>query len=212
MDSKKIIITKTATKLFLLHGFRCITMDRVACEGHISKKKIYKHFKNKESLITNVLYELGLNIKKMTDAVVAGSDNCLEAFYFVYLNIFGQSNTNNSLIHWTLKKYYPTCYKNFHQHLWSVLQNMTCSVVKDGIGKELILEEVDPREFCYVVTNSLLNITNRTQAIKGEFDIAALIEKTIYYNLRSVLTLSGIAMLPQAITNKPKFKHLQLSY
>lgn len=146
-------------------------MDRVASEGHISKKTIYKHFKNKESLITNVLYELGLNIKKMTDTVVAESDNCLEVFYFVYLNIFGQSNTNNSLIHWTLRKYYPTCYKNFHHQLWSVLQNITCSVVKNGIGKELILEEVDPHEFCYVVTNSLLNITNRTQAIKAEFDI-----------------------------------------
>lgn len=187
MDKQKQIITKVATKLFLLRGFKSITMDTVAREGHISKKTTYKHFSKKESLITNVLDELGLNIRKMTDFIVKQSDNYLEACYFVYFNIFGQSDTNNSLIQ-SLKKYYPTCYEHFHQYPWMVLLNTTCSVIKDGIDKELILEEVDPRGFCYVTTNSLLNITNRTQVIKAEFDIAELIKKNnllrpqIYFN------------------------------
>jgi AcrR family transcriptional regulator len=211
MDKQKQTITKVATKLFLHYEFKGITMDTVAREGHISKKTIYRHFSNKESLITTVLDELGLNIKKMTDSILIQSDNCLEACYFVYFNIFGQSSTNNSLIHWTLKKYYPTCYEHFYQYLWMVLLNTTCSVIKDGIDKKLILEEVDPRGFCYVITNSLLHITNRTQVIKAEFDIAELIEKTIYYNIRSILTPSGMALLPQVIQNKPKFKHLQLT-
>lgn len=212
MDNQEQIITEIATKLFLLHGFKSVTMDTVAREGHISKKTIYKHFSNKESLITTVLEGLGLNIKTMTDLIVKQSDNCLEACYFIYFNIFGQSNKNNSLIHWTLKKYYPECYEHFHQSLWKVLLNTTCSVIKDGIGKELILEEVDARGFCYVITNSLLNITNRTQVIKAEFDIPELIEKTIYYNLRSILTPSGMGLLSQVAQNKPKFKDLQLLY
>ncbi len=212
MDDPEQIITEIATKLFLLHGFKSVTMDTVAREGHISKKTIYKHFSNKESLITNVLDELGLNIRTMTDSIVKQSDNCLEACYFVYFNIFGQSNKNNSLIHWTLQKYYPECYEHFYQSLWRVLLNTTCFIIKDGISKEMILEEVNPREFCYVITNSLMNIINRTQVIKAEFDIVELVEKTIYYNLRSILTPSGIALLPQVIQNKPKFKLLQLPY
>ena len=212
MDNQEQIITEIATRLFLLHGFKSITMDTIAKEGHISKKTIYKYFSNKESLIARVLEELGLNIKTMSDSIVKQSDNCLEAFYFVYFNIFGQSKANRSLIHWTLKKYYPTCYEHFYQSLWMVLLNTTHSVIKDGISKELILKEVDPRGFCYVITNSLLDITNRTQVIKAEFDTAELIEKTIFYNLRSILTPSGIVLLPQVIQNKPKFKLLQLSY
>ncbi len=212
MDDQEQIITEIATKLFLLHGFKSVTMDTVAREGHISKKTIYKHFSNKESLITTVLEGLVLNIRKMTYSIVKQSDNCLEACFFVYFNIFGQSKTNSSLIHWTLKKYYPACYEHFYQYLWMVLLNTTCSVIKEGIDKELILEEVDPRRFCYVTTNSLLNITNRTQVIKAEFDITELIEKTIYYDLRSILTPTGMVLLPRIIQKKPKFKLLQLPY
>lgn len=212
MENQEQIITEIATKLFLHHGFKSVTMDTVAHEGHISKKTIYKHFRNKESLITTVLEKLGLNIKTMIDSILKQSDNCLEACYFTYFNIFGQSKTNSSLIHWTLKKYYPACYEHFYQYLWMILLNTTCSVIKDGINNELILEEVDPRGFCYVLTNSLLNITNRTQVIKAEFDISELIEKTIYYNLRSILTPSGMILLPQVIQNKPEFKLLQLPY
>ena len=210
MDNQEQIITEIATKLFLLHGFKSVTMETVAREGHISKKTIYKYFSNKESLIKTVLDELCLNIKTMTDLIVKQSDNCLEACSFVYFNIFGQSNENSSLIHWTLKKYYPACYEHFYQSLWMVLLNTTRSVIDDGINKELILEEVDPRGFCYVITNSLLNITNRTQIIKAEFDTAELIERTIYYNLRSILTPSGMVLLPQVKQNEPKLKLLQL--
>lgn len=210
METQKESIVKIATELFLLQGFKSITMDTVAREGHISKKTIYKYFSNKESLIATVLEELSMNIRKMIDGVIKQSDNCMEACYFTYFSIFGQSSANNSLIHWTLKKYYPKCYKLFYQRLWVILQEVTSSIIKDGISKELILPEIDSHGFCYVITNSLLNITNRTQVIKAEFDISELIEKTIYYNLRSILTPSGLALLPQVKQNEPKFKLLSL--
>lgn len=87
MENQEQIITEIATKLFLHHGFKSVTMDTVAHEGHISKKTIYKHFRNKESLITTVLEKLGLNIKTMIDSILKQSDNCLEACYFTYFNI-----------------------------------------------------------------------------------------------------------------------------
>lgn len=210
METQKESIVKTATELFLLHGFKVVTMDTVAREGHISKKTIYKYFSNKESLITHVLEDLSRNIGKMTDNVVKQSDNCVEACYFVYFSIFGQSTTNNSLIHWTLKKHYPSCYKLLYQRLWMVLQEATSSIIKDGISKELILPEIDARGFCYIITNSLLNIANRTQVIKAEFGISDLIENTIYYNLRSILTPSGMTILPQVRQNETKLKFLSL--
>lgn len=210
METQKENIVKIAAELFLLHGFKVVTMDTVAREGHISKKTIYKHFRNKESLITDVLEDLARNIRKTTDNVIKQSDNCMEACYFVYFSIFGRSTTNNSLIHWTLKKHYPKCYKLLYQHLWMILQEATNSIIKDGIAKELILPEIDSHAFCYVITNSLLNIANRTQVIKAEFDISDLIENTIYYNLRSILTPSGMAILPQVRQNKTKFKLLSL--
>ena len=47
---KKNIILK-ATELFMKLGFKSVTMDDIAKEMGISKKTIYTHFSNKETIL-----------------------------------------------------------------------------------------------------------------------------------------------------------------
>ncbi|WP_244183272.1 TetR/AcrR family transcriptional regulator [Polaribacter sejongensis] len=51
------IINKSA-EMFLKHGFKSVTMDDIALEMGISKKTIYKYFKNKKELIKIVITQL----------------------------------------------------------------------------------------------------------------------------------------------------------
>ena len=44
--------------MFLKHGFKSVTMDDIALEMGISKKTIYKYFKNKKELIKIVITQL----------------------------------------------------------------------------------------------------------------------------------------------------------
>jgi len=50
---KKNIILK-ATELFMKLGFKSVTMDDIAKEMGISKKTIYSHFSNKETVVAVV--------------------------------------------------------------------------------------------------------------------------------------------------------------
>lgn len=210
-DDQKQNITEVANMLFRLHGFKSITMDAVAKEGHISKKTIYKYFSNKESLIEHILTEWKLEVKKMTALVINQAKNSLESCFFIYYCIFGQTSGNIALIHWTLKNYYSECYEQFYNSLWLILKETTVSIFNDGIRNGLIIPEVEPGETCYILINSLLNITNRTQVIKDEFDAEKLIKKTIYYALRSISTPSGLEILSQIETNDMNLKTLKYS-
>ncbi len=47
---KEVILKKTGD-IFLKLGFKSVTMDDIASELGVSKKTIYKYFKNKEELV-----------------------------------------------------------------------------------------------------------------------------------------------------------------
>ncbi|HPR16637.1 MAG TPA: TetR/AcrR family transcriptional regulator [Candidatus Cloacimonadota bacterium] len=55
MTDRKIVIAKTALKLFLQKGFYNVSMNMIADEVGISKPAIYHHFKNKDAMVEGVL-------------------------------------------------------------------------------------------------------------------------------------------------------------
>jgi AcrR family transcriptional regulator len=54
--SKKEIILKAARKLFSQFGLKKVTTDDIAIEAKISKATIYKYFKNKSEIFSEVIY------------------------------------------------------------------------------------------------------------------------------------------------------------
>ena len=51
----KETILKKAGEIFLKYGFKSVTMDDIANDLGISKKTIYKHFKNKVELVDSTI-------------------------------------------------------------------------------------------------------------------------------------------------------------
>ena len=47
----KDLIIETATKLFMQHGVKTITVDRIVKELRTSKRTIYSHFEDKVTLL-----------------------------------------------------------------------------------------------------------------------------------------------------------------
>ena len=56
LDSpKRTAIVAAATELFLGSGFGAVSMDRIAAQARVSKRTVYSHFENKETLFAAVM-------------------------------------------------------------------------------------------------------------------------------------------------------------
>jgi len=55
---KRQSIVKAATRMFLTHGYRNISMDKVAKAAPVSKATLYNHFDSKNALLAGVIAEL----------------------------------------------------------------------------------------------------------------------------------------------------------
>ena len=56
--TKHELIVAAARKLFASQGFGAISMDAIAAEAGVSKRTVYSHFDNKESLFAEVMGEM----------------------------------------------------------------------------------------------------------------------------------------------------------
>ena len=56
--TKRQSIIKAATKMFLEHGYRNISMDKIAQAAPVSKATLYNHFENKNALLAGVVSRL----------------------------------------------------------------------------------------------------------------------------------------------------------
>lgn len=55
LPSKRELIVAAARKLFLEAGYGATSMDAIAAEAGVSKRTVYSHFKNKESLFAAIM-------------------------------------------------------------------------------------------------------------------------------------------------------------
>ncbi|MEW5705060.1 MAG: TetR/AcrR family transcriptional regulator [Pseudomonadota bacterium] len=54
-NPKRDAILAAGRQLFLEHGYGAVTMDRIAKKANVSKRTVYSHFANKESLFAGVM-------------------------------------------------------------------------------------------------------------------------------------------------------------
>jgi len=63
MENKKDQVINTARELFSNRGYRKVSMDEIAKVSGVTKRTIYRYFKDKDDLINNWLV-IGTTVKK----------------------------------------------------------------------------------------------------------------------------------------------------
>lgn len=125
MNEEEIFIEKVA-ELFIENGAKTLTMDDIAKEFGMSKKTLYKDYKNKEALLEEVLkYTLNCvleRIKNLDDQI----ENAIERMFSRDEEIEKASSSNNSLLLRQLIKYYPQI---FNRHMMNFSEKFSVILV-----------------------------------------------------------------------------------
>lgn len=74
-DPKRQAILDGATRMFLTHGYRNVSMEKIAQAAPVSKATLYNHFDSKNALLAAVISELcGSLLQTMTQATIESDD------------------------------------------------------------------------------------------------------------------------------------------
>lgn len=195
---KEKILNK-AVDLFLSFGFKSITMDDIAKEMAISKKTIYKYFRNKVDLVEASTIFIHQTMDTRINEIVQKNFNAIEENFAIknlFKELFKKSKTSPM---YQLKKYYPKTYTYLMEHEICTFKDCVMENLKKGIKEELYRRDID-KEMVIKLYFTLV-----FEAYEGDLfgnkmeDVMKTELKILEYHTRSIATAKGITVLDQQL-------------
>jgi len=197
---KEKIILK-ATELFLSIGFKIVTMDDLAQSMSISKKTIYKFFKNKNHLISSCVESLQKRIVISFKQIRKDATNPIIELFQIKkeaMKILGNTETAPQF---QLQKFYPEIYQELKSREFDLVSDVFQESLKKGIKSGYFREEININFITRIYLNGMRGARDINLFPLSEFKVEQVIEDFIDYHLRAISTKKGITLLNRIYKN-----------
>ncbi len=195
---KKNIILK-ATELFMKLGFKSVTMDDIAKEMGISKKTIYTHFNNKETIIGVVTDHVFETVCHDIDAICDLNQNPIQELYAIKKRVMQYMQKEKASPTYQLQKYYPTTYNNIKQRQFSYMQQCVVKNLHRGLEQDLYRKNIEVQFVARIYFNGITGIKEESLFPHTMFEGETLYEMYLEYHLRGIVTPKGRNILNKLI-------------
>jgi AcrR family transcriptional regulator len=195
---KKYIILK-ATELFMKLGFKSVTMDDIAKEMGISKKTIYTHFNNKETIIGVVTDHVFETVCHDIDAICDLNQNPIQELYAIKKRVMQYMQKEKASPTYQLQKYYPAIYNNIKQRQFSYMQQCVVKNLNRGLEQDLYRQNIEVQFVARIYFNGITGIKEESLFPHTMYEGETLYEMYLEYHLRGIVTPKGRNILNQMI-------------
>ena len=139
VNVRERIIAETGI-LFGKYGIRSMTMDALAEEMHISKRTIYEHFKDKDTLLTEVIRYFKKQQADEAHQIIEESENAIEALFRIMRKSILQMKQLNPLFFYDFRRYHAKIFDDLAEHSdirdFSVTRNLLETGVRQGVFRD----------------------------------------------------------------------------
>ena len=142
MEVRERIIVESGI-LFGKYGIRSMTMDALAEEMGISKRTIYERFKDKDTLLLEVLKYFKAKQTREALAIMDESGDAIEAMFRMVKVTIGRLAQMNPLFFHDLKKYHTRVFKKLSDPGEIRDFSITEKLLKTGIQQDLFRIEIN---------------------------------------------------------------------
>ena len=118
-------------------------MDQIAVETGVSKRTIYEIFKGKDDLLKICIEQMDLQNKSEMNAIIAGTDNVIEALYKIGQHGERKKSAINHLFFDDLEKHYPQFRSIFTRRGDSATGSIIYTILKKGIHEGIFIEDIN---------------------------------------------------------------------
>jgi len=200
----KCEILKKSGEIFLKFGFKSTTMDDIANKMAISKKTIYKYFKNKEQLVDESLSFFHDTIHTEVGNVCNKGFNAIEENFEIKKMFKDLLQNSGESPMFQLQKYYPKTFKKVMNNEFSMFKECISQNIEKGIKEGLYRKNLNTNlttRFYFALVFSVHDpklFTYEDRTI-NQLEIDAL-----EYHTRAISTPKGINILEKQL-EKNKF-------
>lgn len=190
-------ILEKSGELFWSIGYKSVTMDDIANEMGISKKTIYKFFKNKEELVEASTTLMHQTCHQVIDTIVEQGHNPIKEKFEIkkmFKEMFKNADTSPI---YQLRKYYPKIHERVMAKEMVIFSECISNNIERGIEQGYFRKDVDIKyavQFYFAIIFFIHDNIPMSQINEAEF-------KALEYHTRAIATEKGIQELEEQIEN-----------
>lgn len=187
----KSSITQTACESFLQLGFKSVTMDDIATKLAISKKTLYKYFKNKEALVKAASSEFHQKISHVIEEIMKENHNAIEESFRIKQAVNVHLMQSKTSPMFQLRKYYPKIFSELFGKQFEIFKLSVLNNLNKGIEEGLYREDIDKDtilKFYFLLVNG---IHENDLFDSNMYSTADLGQKALEYHIRAIATEKG---------------------
>ena len=190
-------IIMEAGQLFGRYGIRSITMDSLAEEMGISKRTIYENFKDKDTLLLQVITYFKERQMEQVEQYFRESENSIEAFFKVMNSMINNMKQVNPLFFQDMKKYHPQIFSRLQDHGDIRDHSITRRMFQSGMEQGIIRNDLN-MEILNITLHELFNLfsPDSSLTIQG-FHRGELFDNIIMPYLLGISTDEGRKLIEQ---------------
>lgn len=184
-------ILEASQKLFFQYGIRSVTMDDICRELGISKKTIYRYFKDKNSIV------LTLNSRSLDEhkqAFIHIQENSKDAIHEILLSMEYMSKMfqqMNPSLFYDLQKYFPKAWLNFRNFKEQYILGIVESNLERGINETLYRNNLNTKVLARLRIEEVEMAMNPAVFAPGKFSITDVQLTLLDHFLYGIATLKG---------------------
>jgi len=182
-------------QLFGKYGIRSMTMDALAEEMGISKRTSYERFKDKDTLLLEVIRYYKDLTQKEAHLLIDQSDNAIEALFWIIKLTIGQMMRMSPAFFHDFRKYHQKVFKQFSEPGNIRDFSMTRRLIETGIKQEVFRDDIHI-ELTNRTLHTLFDLFGHDSSLVDEgFDRKEMFDHIIIPFFRGISTKKGRKLL-----------------
>jgi AcrR family transcriptional regulator len=190
------------TQLFFRYGVKSVTMDAIAAELGISKKTIYQHFPDKDSMVLQVVESFIEADSKKWEDLDAKYPNVIEKMFKSFEALKDMLADMNPRLLYEIQKYFPLAFQKFTEYKEEITIKKIQQDFARGIQEGYFRSDIE------VELLARLRMAEADLAFNPDFfpnNKLSLFETQLVFSdifMRGILTEKGLQLYNSYQTNK----------
>lgn len=187
----------TAERLFSRFGVKSVTMDDVAKEISISKKTLYKCFRDKESLVMCTIESHMQETENAINEIISNEENPIYQLYKITQYIISNQRRFSPSMMYDLKKYHPNSFQIFEKHRSTHIVNNIKKNITLGRQTGHYRSNFDAQIIAHSFSMLSFSVFESIELNSLDIPQNDIVVEIIRYHLRGISTLEGLKIVDE---------------
>lgn len=199
MEEKKIEIMEKAGEVFMRYGVKSVTMDDLAKSLGVSKKTIYKYFRDKNDLVKHIVKAKTELDKTVCETSKLEAVNAIDELILISKSVsdmFGQLHTS---VFFDLKKYHRAAWDIMDAHKNDYVRDQIIDNIQRGISEGLYRKDLNSDIISTVYLTTMDAIFDGLTFNQSNMNLSIILIEVIRFQIRGMANDSGLSYLKERL-------------